>query len=145
MYSYQGTVFGDQKREVKVKIVANEKAHLLRRELEALTLFKDSKFFVALLHDQLLSSADIVVSASLDSQAATMRFDNHIAMVMEKGVITLDQYLVEHRGELTMGDYMLIIGSAFNIVKEAHSKGLVLLDLKGSNIMLFDSGRGMRV
>jgi serine/threonine protein kinase len=74
-----------------------------------------------------------------------MRFDNHIAMVMEKGVITLDQYLVEHRGELTMGDYMLIIGSAFNIVKEAHSKRLVLLDLKGSNIMLFDSGRGMRV
>jgi len=133
-------VFGDQKKEVKVKIVAVEKEHLLRRELEALTFFKDSKFFVNLLHDQLLSSADFVVSAQ-----GAMRFDNHLAMVMEKGVVTLDQFLAEHCSELSLVDYMQIIGSAFNIVKEAHSKRLVLLDLKGSNIMLFDSGRGLRV
>jgi serine/threonine protein kinase len=95
---------------------------------------------VNLLHDQLLHSADFIMSAQ-----GVLRFDNHIAMVMEKGVVTLDQYLAEHCSELTMVDYMQIIGSAFNIVKEAHSKKLVLLDLKGSNIMLFDSGRGMRV
>ena len=138
--SEQGSVFGDQKKDVKVKIVAMEKEHLLRREFEALSLFKDSKFFVNLLHEQLLYSADFIVSAQ-----GALQFDNHIAMVMEKGVVTLDQYLVEHCSELTMVDYMQIIGSAFNIVKEAHSKKLVLLDLKGSNIMLFDYGRGMRV
>jgi hypothetical protein len=34
-------------------------------------------------------------------------------MVMEKGVVTLDQFLVEHRSELSMADYMQIISSAF--------------------------------
>ena len=81
---------------------------------------------------------------SSDSKAANCnKFDHHMAMVMEKGVVTLAQYLVEHRSELSMADYTQIISSAFNIVnKEAHGKGWVLMDLKGSNIMLFDSGRG---
>ena len=140
MNSYQGSVIGDQKKDVKVKIVAMEKKYLLLRELEALNLFKNSRFFVNLMHDQLLSSADFIQPAQ-----SALRFDNHIAMVMEKGVVTLDRYLAMHGSELAMGDYMQIIGSAFNIVKEAHSKKLVLLDLKGSNIMLFDSGIGMRV
>ena len=74
-----------------------------------------------------------------------MQFDNHIAMAMERGVITLDRYLADHCSDLSTVDYMQIIKSAFNIVKEAHGKKLVLLDLKGSNIMLFDSGIGMRV
>jgi serine/threonine protein kinase len=74
-----------------------------------------------------------------------MRFDNHIAMVMEKGIINMDQYLSENVSELTTMDYPKIISSVFNIVKEAHRKKLVLLDLKGSNVMLFDSGPGMTV
>ena len=81
-------MIGDQKKDVKVKIVAMEKKHLLLRELEALNLFKDSRFFVNLMHDQLLSSADFIQPAQ-----SALRFDNHIAMVMEKGVVTLDRYL----------------------------------------------------
>ena len=129
-----------------MKVVSSEKHGLLRREFEALNVFKDSKFFVNLLHDKLLTSAEFTVSVSAGSQhQPALRFDNHLAMVMEKGVINLDQYLLEHGTELSMADYLQIIGSAFNIVKEAHQKKLVLLDLKGSNIMLFDAGRGLRV
>ena len=140
-------MFGDQKKDVKVKIVAVEKEHLLRREFEALSFFKHSKFIVNLLHEQLLSSAEftVLVSGGSSDSKAAKKFDHHMAMVMEKGVVTLDQYLVEHRSELSMVDYTQIISSAFNIVKEAHGKGLVLMDLKGSNIMLFDYGRGLRV
>jgi len=83
MTSNQSAVFGDQKKEVKVKIVAIEKEHLLRREFEALTVFKNSKFFVDLLHDHLLTSAEFVVCGGASDSQATMRFDNHIAMVME--------------------------------------------------------------
>ena len=84
------------------------------------------------------------MSESSGSQSG-MRFDNHIAMVMEKGIINMDQYLVEYVNYLKTTDYPNIISSVFNIVKEAHRKKLVLLDLKGSNIMLFDIGRGMNV
>ena len=48
---HQGTVFEDQKKEVKVKIVAVEKEHLLRREFEALSFFTHSKFIANLLHE----------------------------------------------------------------------------------------------
>ena len=137
-----------------MKVVSKDKERFLRREFEALTEFKDSKFFVKLLHDKLLSSTEFSVSASpspspssavaAGSQTA-VRFDNHIAMVMEKGVVNLDQFLLEHGGDLYTADYLQIIGSAFNIVKEAHQKKIVLLDLKGSNLILFDAGRGLRV
>jgi len=140
----QGTLFGDDKKEVKVKVVSMENEHLLQREIKALNSLKDSKFFVNLQHDKLLTSAEFTVSESSGSQSG-MRFDNHIAMVMEKGIINMDQYLVEYVNYLKTTDYPNIISSVFNIVKEAHRKKLVLLDLKGSNIMLFDSGRGMNV
>eukprot|EP01035_Chromulina_nebulosa_P021450 gene21451-27784_t len=139
-------VFGDQTKEVKVKvkIVSMEKKRLLQREFEALNGFKDSKFFVKLLHDKLLSSAEFTVSlAAARSQA--LQFDNHIAMVMEKGVINVDQYLLEHRVDLHMSDYLNIIDSAFTIVKEAHQKKLVLLDMKGSNMILLYSGPGRHI
>ena len=138
-------MYGAQRKEVKVKVVSKEKERLLQREFDALYGFKDSKFFVTLLLDRLLSSAEFTVS-SKDAAAcfAGLRFDNHLAMVMEKGVVNLDQYLLQHGGDLSMVDYMQIIGSAFNIVKEAHQKKLVLLDLKGSNLILFDAGLGRR-
>ena len=140
----QGTLFGDDKKEVKVKVVSMENEHLLQREIKALNSLKDSKFFVNLQHDKLLTSAEFTVSESSGSQSG-MRFDNHIAMVMEKGIINMDQYLVEYVNYLKTTDYPNIISSVFNIVKEAHRKKLVLLDLKGSNIMLFEIGPGMTV
>ncbi len=66
-----------------------------------------------------------------------------MATVMEKGVVTLDQFLVEHRSELSMVDYTQIISSAFNIAWERiGSDGSERIQ---HHAVRLRSGRGLRV
>eukprot|EP01035_Chromulina_nebulosa_P021617 gene21617-27980_t len=138
-----GDLFGDKKIAVKVKVVSFEKKSLLRHELSALKVLTGSKYFVNLQNDNLLSSAQFTVSPSGGS--CDLRFDNHVAMVMEKGIITLDDHLSRHSNELSQGDFLQIITCVFNMVKDAHANNVVILDIKGSNIMLFESAKGLYI
>ena len=136
-------MFGDKKIGVKVKIVSCEKKGLLRHELSALKVLTGSKYFVNLLNDYLLSSTQFTVSPS--DGPSDLLFDNHVAMVMEKGIITLDDHLSRHSNELSQGDFLQIITCVFNMVKDAHANNVVILDIKGANIMLFESAKGLYI
>jgi serine/threonine protein kinase len=142
---YQGDLFGDKKMEVKVKVVSMEKASLLRRELSALKVLTGSKYFVNLMRDYLLSSDEFTVVSSPGGGSNDLRFDNHIAMVMEKGIITLDDYIRHHSSELAWSGLLSIISCLFNMVMAAHTNKVVIMDIKGSNVMLFESGKGLYV
>ena len=66
-----------------------EKKHLLMHELTVLRhlMNSDCKFFVKPLHDALISSDEFIVPDS--AEANDLRFDHHVAMVLEVGEITL--------------------------------------------------------
>lgn len=140
--SSQG-ILGDRIRDVKVKIVSVDKEHFLRREFEMLSGLSESKFFVRVLHHELISCEEVTVAAS--DYSSNVRFNKHIAMVMEKGTLTLDNYLLQNREELTHADRLQIVTSLLNIVKDAHKNNIVLMDIKGTNVMLFISDTGLSI
>jgi serine/threonine protein kinase len=138
----QGGVSACNNTTVKVKIVSVEKKHLLQNELTVLRqLNYHSKFFVKPLHDALIPSDDFTVSSS--ASAKDLRFDNHVAMVLEVGEITLTDYLREHRDSLSHGQLLDIINSLVCMVIDAHDRDYVLMDIKDQNFMLFFVRRGL--
>eukprot|EP01036_Dinobryon_divergens_P030289 gene30289-39510_t len=98
-----------------------------------------SKYFVNPLHDKLISQDDFTVTFAGEN---TVRFDYHFAMVLEKGIVTLDEHLRLHSNELSIGDYLQITTCLLNMVKDAHENKVVLMDVKGSNLMLFEVSPG---
>jgi serine/threonine protein kinase len=122
---------------VKVKLVSVEKKGLLQHELKVLRLLvnSDSKFFVKPLHDALIPSHEFTLSAS--ANAKDLRFDDHVAMVLEAGEITLSDYLRVRGKTLSHGKLLDIIYSLVCMVLDAHDLDFVLMDIKDQNVMLF--------
>ena len=120
-----------------------DKKPLLQHELKVLRLLvnSDSKFFVKPLHDALISSDEFTVSDS--GSARDLRFDQHVAMVLEVGEITLTDYLKHNRSSLSHIKLLDIINSLACMVMEAHDLDYVLMDIKDQNVMHFKVGRGL--
>ena len=121
---------------MKIKIVSVDKETFLRREFEILNILCESKFFVRVLHHELISCDKVTVVPSDNS--TNVHFTNkHIAMIMEKGTTTLDKHLLQHGNDLGHPELLQIVTSLIKIVKDAHTNNIVLMDIKGSNVMRF--------
>jgi serine/threonine protein kinase len=140
---HQGGYFACDKKEVKVKLMTIERKDILQHELMVLRKLNSSecRFFVKPLHDVLISSCEFTLVDSTDEK--TLRFDHHVAMVLEVGEITLRDYLYDHRNLLTQAKLADIIDSLVGIVMDAHSLDYVLMDIKDQNVMQFKIGRGL--
>ena len=149
-------------REVKVKIVSAEKKHLLQHELDVLSelFLADCKFFVKPLYSVLIPSFEFTVSdfsvvyaLSIlpDKRSELIRaaadpsgcFDNHVAMVLEKGEINLTDYLHYNRSHLTPAKLADIIDGLVGMVTDAHKLNFVLMDIKDQNVVQFKIGPGL--
>jgi serine/threonine protein kinase len=121
--------------------VSVDKKDLLQHELKVLrVLANTSKFFVKPLHDALIPSREFTVTDS--ASAKDLCFDNHVAMVLELGEITLADYLREHRDSHSHAKLLDIINSLTCMVFDAHKLDYVLMDIKDQNVMHFRVGRG---
>ena len=142
--TFSGGFLGYEKQPVKVKVVSADKKSTLQYELDALRkLMKaKSKYFVNPLHDNLISQEEFTVTSAGES---IQQFDNHFVMVMEKGIVTLDEHLRLHSNELSIGDYLQITTCLLNMLKDAHENKIVLMDVKGSNLMLFEVSPGFYI
>ncbi len=130
-------------REVKVKIVSAEKKHLLQHELDVLSelFLADCKFFVKPLYSVLIPSFEFTVSDFPADPSGC--FDNHVAMVLEKGEINLTDYLHYNRSHLTPAKLADIIDGLVGMVSDAHKLNFVLMDIKDQNVVQFKIGPGL--
>eukprot|EP01036_Dinobryon_divergens_P024535 gene24535-32997_t len=130
---------------VKVKAVEKSNEQLLAWELEVLhklVVQLNCKRFVKPLHDSLIPCKDFSGLIIIPADVAKIK-DNGVAMVMEKGIITLQDHIANHRERLSFGDFVQIIYSLVDMVKEAHDNKFVLMDIKGANVMQFETDVGL--
>ena len=141
--AYQGGRFACNSVKVKVKLVKEEDAAVLQRELNTLLqLNNQSTCFVKVLHHCLISSEEFTVSDSSADSAMDLRFDRHVGMVMEPGEITLTDFLIHNCRDISQGKLIDIITGLVCIVSDAHFLNYVLMDIKDQNTMQFRVGRG---
>ena len=139
---HQGGYYACNNEQVKVKLVSADKKSNLQYELDVLrSLVNRSKFFVKPFHDSLIPSNEFTVTDSFVQNDP--RFNNHFAMVLEKGEITLADFLKHNYQELSQGILLFIVSCLVNIVKDAHNVGYVLMDIKDQNVMQFKVGPGL--
>ena len=101
----------------------------------------NSKFFVKPLHDMLVSSEEFTVSSSGSSSG--VRFDHHVAIILEKGEVTLSDFLRDHQDQLSYPEILFIINCLIKMVMDSHALDHVLMDIKDQNVMQFKMGRGL--
>ena len=99
------------------------------------------KRFVKPLHDSLIPCTKFAEISLIPANADKIVGDG-VAMVMEKGIITLQDYIVNYRRQLSFGELLEIIWALVEMVKEAHDNQLVLMDIKGANVMKFEADLG---
>ena len=127
---------------MKVKLVTVDKRSSLQYELDVLRKFtKTSKYFVMPFHDSLISNNEFAVTDS--SGPKDPKFSNHVAMVLEKGQITLADFLRRNHQSVTHGRLIDIICYLMYMVLDAHALDYVIMDIKDQNVMQFDTGHGL--
>eukprot|EP01036_Dinobryon_divergens_P035212 gene35212-45603_t len=105
---FSGGYYACNNEQVKVKLVTADKKSSLQYELDVLRkLTKTSKYFVMPFHDSLISSNEFTVTDS--SGPKDSKFSNHVAMVLEKGQITLADFLRRNHQSVTHGRLIDIV------------------------------------
>ena len=118
----------------------------LEHELAVLQHFHrpPSEFFVHVLHPSLVTSDNFLVTEWEVNDIEQSQYVNHVGLVLELGIRTLDEHLQLFKDRLNSHNLQDISFRLVQIVKAAHEKNIVLMDFKGANVMLFEY-RGLPV
>lgn len=119
---------------VKAKVIERKCGSQVEHEFKCLnTLFFSSPgYYVRPI--RLLYSPQIAVDA-----VSAFALHDHVALVMEKGIKTLDDTLKQNPN-LSYAEKVFILSRVIDVVEQAHLNKLVLMDLKSANFMKFRLG-----
>lgn len=130
---YSSNVIGENGVEVKAKVIARFYGARIEHEYKCLnTLFMNaSGFFVrpyTFLH-----------STQLKVASGPFLFSDHVGLVMEKGIKTLEEH-VQQNPKISYAEKIFILSRIIDVVEQAHLNRLIIMDLKSSNFMKFRVG-----